>query len=74
MAKLAALNHWQRMIVLLALGTATALAVWCLVWVAWTVRPLLAAAAAFAVVGWLIVALRRHRSRTDWHEEEWIGS
>jgi hypothetical protein len=47
---------------------------WCLVWVVWAIRPLLAAAAAIASVGWALLALRRHRSRNDWHEEEWIGS
>lgn len=74
MAKLAALNPWQRMIVLLALGAAAALAVWGVVWVAWTVRPLLAAAGALATVGWVLVGLRRHRARDDWHGKEWIGS
>jgi hypothetical protein len=74
MAKIAALNPWQLIVVLLALASAAALAVWGVVWVAWTLRPLLVAAAAIASVGWALVAVRRHRSREDWHGEEWIGS
>jgi hypothetical protein len=74
MAKLAALNAWQLMVTLLALATAAALAVWALVWVMWTIRPVLAAAAALLAVGWTLVGLRRHRARADWHGEEWIGS
>jgi hypothetical protein len=74
MAKLASLNPWQLTIVLLAFASAAALAVWGLVWVVWTLRPLLTAAAALAAVGWALVAVRRRRAQADWHGEEWIGS
>ena len=42
MAKLAALKAWELMVVLLAVATAAGLAVSGLVWVMWTIRPLLA--------------------------------
>ena len=74
MAKLAALNPWQRLIVLVVFGAAVAITVWCLVWVVWTIRPLLTAAAGLAAVTWVLIALRRHRARNDWHGVVWIGS
>ena len=58
MSKLAALNAWELMVVLLAVATAAALAVWGLVWVMWTVRPLLAAAASLAAVCGVLYAVR----------------
>ncbi len=74
MAKLAALNAWQLLVVLLAVATAAALAVWGLVWVMWTIRPLLAAAASLAAAGGTVYAVRRHRTGADWRREEWLGS
>ncbi len=72
--KLDALKAWQLMAVLLGLGVVTALSVWLLVWVIWTVRPFLAAAAAVSAVGWVLVNLHRHRRGRDWSDQEWIGS
>jgi hypothetical protein len=74
MAKLAALNAQQLIAVLLALGAAAALVVWGLVWVMWTIRPLLAAPASLAAVAGALYALRRHRLSADWHSQEWLGS
>jgi hypothetical protein len=73
-AKLDALKPWQLMLALVGLGVATALVVWCLIWVVWTIRPLLAAAAALAAVGWVLYALHRHRRSREWAGEEWLGS
>jgi hypothetical protein len=72
--KLHSLNGWQLLVFLIALGTAVALSVWALVWVMWTIRPLLAVAAAFTAVAWTLRALRNHRSRADWQANDWIGS
>jgi len=74
MAKLAALNAWQLLCVLLALATAVALGVWAVVWFAWTIRPLLAGAAALSAVAWTLYAVRRYRSRVGWQADEWISS
>jgi hypothetical protein len=74
MAKLTALNGWQLLVFLLALATAAGLGVWALVWVAWTIRPLLAVAAAVAAVTAVLYARRRHRLSVDWHANEWTGS
>jgi hypothetical protein len=74
MAKLAVLNAWKLVLVLLALAAVAALSVWVLIWVVWTIRPLLTAAAALGAVVGVFVALRRHRARSGWHDEEWIGS
>ena len=73
-AKLAALKAWQLMLALLGLGVATALVVYGLVWVVWTIRPLLAAAAGIAAVGWVLYVLHRFRRRREFAGEEWIGS
>lgn len=70
-AKLDALRAWQLLLVLLALGLSAALGTWGLVWVLWTIRPLLAAAGAVGAVAAVLLALHRHRRRTH---EEWIGS
>ena len=72
--KLDTLKAWQLMLALLGLGVVTALVVWGLVWVMWTIRPLLAAAAAIGTVAWVLVALHRHRRSRDWSNQEWIGS
>ncbi len=72
--KLDALKAWQLMLALLGLGVVTALCVWGLVWVIWTIRPFLAAAAAVAVVGWVLFALHRRRRSPEWTSQEWIGS
>jgi Flp pilus assembly protein TadB len=74
MTKLAALNVWQLLVALLALAAGVGLAVWGVVWVVWTIRPLLACAAALTAVGWVLYALRRHRARADWQADGWIGS
>ena len=73
MAKLAALNAWQFLCFLLALATAVGLSVWALIWFAWTIRPLLAAAAALIAVVWTLYAVRRYRTRVGWQAEEWLG-
>ena len=72
--KLDALKAWQLMLALLGLGVVTALAVWGVVWLMWTIRPILAAAGAVAAVGWTLLALHRHRRGRDWSGSEWIGS
>jgi fatty acid desaturase len=72
--KLDALKAWQLVLALVGLGVVTALVVWGLVWVIWMIRPLLAAAAAFATVAWTLYALRRHRRSREWSDHEWIGS
>jgi fatty acid desaturase len=72
--KLDALKAWQILLALLGLGVVTALTVWGIVWVMWTIRPLLAAAAAVTTVGWTLRALHRHRRNRDWTGSEWIGS
>jgi hypothetical protein len=74
MAKLAALNAWQVMLVVVALATVAGLAAWGLIWVVWTIRPLLTAAAALAVAAGVLYARRRHRLSEAWHDKEWIGS
>jgi len=66
MKKLDALKAWQLLLALLAMGVAAALTAWGLVWVAWTIRPLLAAAAAIGSVAWTLFALHRHRQDSDW--------
>jgi hypothetical protein len=48
--------------------------VWAFVWVLWTIRPFLAAAAAVSAVGWVLYLLHRHRRGRDWSGQEWIGS
>jgi hypothetical protein len=68
------LKAWQLMLALLGLGVATALVVWGLVWVVWTIRPFVAAAAAVVVVGWVLSALHRFRRNRDWSRQDWIGS
>lgn len=55
-------------------GVVTALIVWAVVWVIWTIRPFLAAGAAIAAVGWVLHSIQRHRRSRDWSGEEWIGS
>ena len=72
--KLDALKAWQLTVALLGLGVVTALTVWLFVWVLWTIRPFLAAAAAVSSVGWVLVNLHRHRRSRDWSDQEWIGS
>jgi len=72
--KLDALKAWQLVLALLGLGVVTALSVWAFVWVIWTIRPFLAAAAAVSAVGWVLYALHRHRRGRDWSGQEWIGS
>jgi hypothetical protein len=72
--KLDALNSWQLTLAMLALGVVVALAAWGSVWILWTIRPLLAAGAALAVVGRTLYALHRHRRGRDWTGSEWIGS
>jgi fatty acid desaturase len=74
MARLSSLNGWQLLAFLLALATAVGFAVWAIVWVMWTIRPLLVAAAALAAVALTLRALRHHRANNDWQAEEWIGS
>jgi NAD(P)H-hydrate repair Nnr-like enzyme with NAD(P)H-hydrate dehydratase domain len=71
--KLDTLKPWQLMLALLSLGVVTALLAWGLIWVIWTIRPFVAAAAALVVVGWL-AALHRFRRGRDWKDQEWIGS
>ncbi len=73
-AKLNALKAWQLMLALVGLGVVTALVVWALVWVMWTIRPLLAAAVALTVVGWVLYSLHRYRRSSEWSDEEWLGS
>lgn len=72
--KLDALKAWQLMLALLGLGVVTALTVWAAIWVIWTIRPFLAAAAAVSAVCWTLVLLHRHRRSRDWSGQEWIGS
>ena len=72
--KLDALKAWQLTLALLGLGVVTALSVWLFVWVLWTIRPFLAAAAAVSAVGWVLLQLHRHRKNRDWSGQEWIGS
>jgi hypothetical protein len=75
MAKLASLNGWELLLVLLALATATAFGVWGVVWVMWTVRPLLTGAAALTAVALTLRALRRHRTTEEWKSaNDWLGS
>jgi hypothetical protein len=74
MTKLATLNAWQLLVVLLALAAGVGLAVWGVVWVVWTIRPLLACVAALAAVGRVLYALRKHRARAGWQADGWIGS
>ncbi len=74
MAKLAALNAPRLIAVLLALATAAGLTIWGLVWVMWTIRPLLAAAASLAAAYGALYAVRRHRLSADWRGKEWLGS
>ena len=73
-AKLNALKAWQLVLALVGLGVVTALVVWALVWVMWTIRPLLAAAVALTVVGWVLYSLHRYRRSSAWSDEEWLGS
>lgn len=72
--KLDTLKAWQLMLALLGLGVVTGLVAWGLIWVVWTIRPLLAVACAVAAVAWVLVALHRHRRRREWSNQEWIGS
>jgi fatty acid desaturase len=72
--KLDALKAWQLLLALLGLGVVTALTVWGIVWVMWTIRPALAAAGAVVAVAWTLRALHRHRRNRDWAGSEWIGS
>lgn len=74
MAKLASLNGWELLIVLLALATATAFSAWAIVWFMWTVRPLLTGAVALTAVAWTLRALRHHRATKEESQNEWIGS
>jgi hypothetical protein len=60
--------------VLLGLATAAAVAIWGLVWVMWTIRPMLAAAGALAAAFVTLNAVRRQRSNDEWQSEEWLGS
>jgi hypothetical protein len=62
------------MVVLLAVATAAGLAVWGLVWVMWTIRPLLAAFASLGAVYGTLYAVRKHRLSVDSPAEEWLGS
>jgi hypothetical protein len=73
-AKLNALKAWQLILALVGLGVVTALVVWALVWVMWAIRPLLAAAVALTVVGWVLYSLHRYRRGREWSDEEWLGS
>jgi hypothetical protein len=74
MERLNRLNAWQLLAVLLGLGLGAGLTVWALIWVLWTIRPILAAVAAFGTVGWLVYALRHYRRGEEWRGEEWLGS
>lgn len=74
MERLNRLNGWQLLAALLGIGLVVALGVWCLVWVFWTIRPILATVSALGVVAWIMYALRRHRSRSEYRGEEWLGS
>lgn len=75
MAKLASLNGWELLLVLVALATAVAFSVWAVVWVMWTIRPLLTAGAAVTSVAFTLRALRHHRATEKWKStDEWIGS
>jgi hypothetical protein len=73
-AKLDALKAWQLMLGLVALGVATALVAYGLVWVIWTIRPLLAAAVGIGAVTWILYSLHRYRRRRELAGQEWIGS
>jgi len=72
--KLDTLKAWQLMLALLGLGVVTALVAWGLIWVVWTIRPLLALAAGVCVVAFVLHALNRHRRSREWVSKEWIGS
>ena len=74
MGKLAELNAWRLMVVVVALAAAAGLGVWVLVWVMWTIRPLLAAAASLGAAGWVLYAVRHHRLRAHWRAEQWLDS
>jgi hypothetical protein len=74
MNRLAALNGWRLMLLLVALAIAIELGIWALLWVAWVIRPLLAVTAALGGVAWALYARRRYRLQVNWHAEEWIGS
>ena len=75
MSKLASLNSWELLLVLLALATAVGFGVWAIVWVMWTIRPLLACASAVAAVAWTLRALRHHRASEEWKStNDWISS
>jgi hypothetical protein len=74
MAKLASLNGWELLLVLLALATAVGLGVWAIVWVMWMVRPLLTGAAALTAVTLTLRALRQHRATEEWKStNDWIA-
>lgn len=72
--KLDALKAWQLVLALLGLGVAAASSVWLFVWVVWTIRPFVAAAAAVSAVAWVLYRLHHHRRDRDWSGQEWIGS
>jgi uncharacterized membrane protein len=72
--KLETLKAWQLTLALLGLGVVTALVVWGLIWVIWTIRPFVAAAAAVLAIGWVLAALHRARRSREWSKQEWIGS
>jgi len=74
MERLNRLNRWQLSSALLGIGLGTGVAVWAIVWVAWTIRPILAAACALIAVGWTTYGLRRHRDLDRRRSEEWLGS
>jgi hypothetical protein len=72
--KLETLKAWQLTLTLLGLGVVTALVVWGLIWVIWTIRSFVTVAAAVLVVGWVLAALHRSRRSRKWSGQEWIGS
>ncbi len=74
MTRLYALTGWRLVLTVFAVAMAVGLGVWALVWVAWTIRPLLAVTAAVAAAAWALHVRRRHYLETVWHEEEWLGS
>lgn len=74
MTKLDTLEGWRLVLLLLALALAVGLGIWALVWVAWTIRPLLAGSASVGVAAWALHARRRHRLEESWRGDEWIAS
>jgi Flp pilus assembly protein TadB len=74
LTRLNRLNAWQLLAALLGLGLGVGFVVWALIWVMWTIRPILTVVVAIGTVGWVLYALRHHRRREEWRGEEWLGS